>query len=292
VRTSSIVISIAAVVMGALAALLAVTWLRGQTREAVAPVGTIVVASTQLGLGKQLSEANVVEVPWATAKLPDGAFATKHDLFKDGRRVVLTTLERNEAVLKSKITSPGQAGTLSSLLEEGKRAVTVRVDDVRGVAGFIRPNDRVDVVLIRGEGGAAGGSYSDLILQGVKVLAVDQVTGERTEQAAVAKVVTLEVSPEDAQKIVLATNIGKLSLILRQAGAENSDASKRVTEGDLGLADPDKGKPAKAAAASPPGVLQQIIAPRRTDTATVAIVRALKREEYSVMQEGGERPRP
>jgi pilus assembly protein CpaB len=278
--------------MGALAALLAVTWLRGQTREALAPVGTIVVASTQLGLGKQLSEANVVEVPWATAKLPEGAFATKRDLFKDGRRVVLTTLEPNEAVLKSKITSPGQAGTLSSLLEEGKRAVTVRVDDVRGVAGFIRPNDRVDVVLIRGEGGAAGGSYSDLILQGVKVLAVDQVTGERTEQAAVAKVVTLEVSPEDAQKIVLATNIGKLSLILRQAGAENSDASKRVTEGDLGLADPDKGKPAKAAPASPPGVLQQIIAPRRTDTATVAIVRALKREEYSVMQEGDERPRP
>jgi pilus assembly protein CpaB len=230
-----------------------------------------------------------VEVPWATAKLPDGAFATKHDLFKDGRRVVLTTLEPNEAVLKSKITSPGQAGTLSSLLQEGKRAVTVRVDDVKGVAGFIRPNDRVDVVLIRGE---AGGSYSDLILQGAKVIAVDQLTGDRTEQATVAKVVTLEVSPEDAQKIVLATNIGKLSLILRQAGAENSDASKRVTEGDLGLTDPDRGKPTKAGAASLPGVLQQIVTPRHSDTATVAIVRALKREEYSVMQEGDERPRP
>jgi pilus assembly protein CpaB len=258
----------------------------------VAPLGTIVVAATQLGLGKQLTEENLVEVPWATAKLPEGAFATKHDLLKDGRRAVLTALERNEPILKSKITGPGQAGTLSSLLEEGKRAVTVRVDDVRGVAGFIRPNDRVDVVLIRGEGGAAGGSYSDIILQGVKVLAVDQLTGERTEQATVAKVVTLEVSPEDAQKIVLATNIGKLSLILRQAGAENSDASKRVTEGDLGLADPDKGKPAKGAAASLPGVLQQIITPRRSDTATVAVVRALKREEYSVMQEGDERPRP
>jgi pilus assembly protein CpaB len=89
------------------------------------------------------------------------------------------------------------------------------------------------------------------------------------------------VSPEDAQKIVLATNIGKLSLILRQAGAENSDASKRVTEGDLGLAD----KPAKAAAA-PLSAIQQVILPRRSETATVAIVRALKREEYSVMQEG------
>jgi pilus assembly protein CpaB len=278
--------------MGALAALLAVTWLRGQTREARAPVGTIVVEATQLGLGKQLTDENLAEVPWAADRLPEGAFATKRDLLKDGRRVVLTALERNEPVLKSKINVPGQAGTLSSLLEEGKRAVTVRVDDVKGVAGFIRPNDRVDVVLIRGEGAAAGGSYSDIILQGAKVLAVDQLTGERTEQATVAKVVTLEVSPEDAQKIVLATNIGKLSLILRQAGAENSDAGKRVTEGDLGLADPDKGRPAKAAAASLPGVLQQIITPRHSDTATVAIVRALKREEYSVMQEGDERPRP
>ncbi len=146
--------------MGALAALLAVTWLHGQTREAGIPVGTIVVAATQLGLGKQLTDENLVEVPWAAARLPEGAFATKRDLLKDGRRVVLTALERNEPVLKSKITSPGQAGTLSSLLEEGKRAVTVRVDDVRGVAGFIRPNDRVDVVLIRGEGGAAGGRFS------------------------------------------------------------------------------------------------------------------------------------
>ncbi len=110
------------------------------------------------------------------------------------------------------------------------------------------------------------------------------MTGERTEQATVAKVVTLEVSPEDAQKIVLATNIGKLSLILRQAGAENSDPSKRVTEGDLGLADPATGKPAKAAAA-PLSAIQEVILPRRTETTTVAIVRALKREEYSVMQE-------
>src|SRR5713101_3818652 len=117
--------------MGALAALLAVTWLRGQTREAGVSVGTIVVAATQLGLGKQLNNENLVEVPWAAAQLPEGAFATKRDLLKDGRRVVLTALERNEPVLKSKITSPGQAGTLSSLLEEGKRAVTVRRSEER-----------------------------------------------------------------------------------------------------------------------------------------------------------------
>ena len=89
------------------------------------------------------------EIAWASNKIPEGAFATRAALFKEGRRVVLTPMERSELILKQKITGPGQRASLSALLEEGKRAVTVRVDDVRGVAGFVLPGDRVDVVLIR-----------------------------------------------------------------------------------------------------------------------------------------------
>jgi len=279
-RKSSIFISIFAVVMGAVAALLAITWLQSQSHEANLPTGKIVVAASRLGFGATLSADNLAEVPWAAPTLPEGAFATKHDLLKDGRRVVLTSLDRDEPVLKSKITAPGQSGSLSSMLEEGKRAVTVRVDDVRGVAGFIRPNDRVDVVLIRTEGSSNGKSYSDLILQGVKVLAVDQVTGERAEQPTVAKVVTLEVSSEEAQKVVLATNIGKLSLVLRQPGPGKVEESRRVTEGDLALGDAPP-PPSNVVAASPPQAK-----PRSTETTSVAIVRGLKREEYTVRQDG------
>ncbi len=278
-RKSSIFISIFAVVMGAVAALLAITWLQSQSHEANLPTGKIVVAASRLGFGATLSADNLAEVAWAAPTLPEGAFATKHDLLKDGRRVVLTSLDRDEPVLKSKITAPGQSGSLSSMLEEGKRAVTVRVDDVKGVAGFIRPNDRVDVVLIRTEGN--GRSYSDLILQGVKVLAVDQVTGERAEQPTVAKVVTLEVSSEEAQKVVLATNIGKLSLILRQSGAGKTEESRRVTEGDLALGDTPP-SPNNVAAVPPP----QAKPSRSSETTSVAIVRGLKREEYTVRQDG------
>jgi pilus assembly protein CpaB len=280
-RKSSIFISIFAVVMGALAALLAITWLQSQSREANLPAGKIVVAASRLGFGTALTGDNLAEVPWAAPTLPEGAFATKHELLKDGRRVVLASLDRDEPVLKSKITAPGQSGSLSSMLEEGKRAVTVRVDDVRGVAGFIRPNDRVDVVLIRTEGNSNGKSYSDLILQGVKVLAVDQVTGERADQPTVAKVVTLEVSSDEAQKVVLATNIGKLSLVLRQPGAGKVEESRRVTEGDLALGDTPP-SPNNVVAASPP----QAKPSRSTDTTSVAIVRGLKREEYTVRQDG------
>jgi len=283
VRTSSIVISAIAVVMGVIAALLVGTWLRSQSREATREArGTIVVAASHLAFGATLTEDNLAEIAWAASTLPEGAFATKRDILKDGRRVVLASLERNEPVLRGKITLPGQPGSLSSLLEEGKRAVTVRVDDIKGVAGFIRPNDRVDVVLIRSENNSGGKSYSDLILQRVKVLAVDQLMGERAEQTTVAKAVTLEVTPDEAQKVLLATNIGKLSLILRQAGAGKSDdANRRVTESDLTQIDLPQ-PPPKIVADQP----APLVANRRSETATVAIVRGLKREEYTVRQDG------
>ena len=147
-------------------------------------------------------------------------FASKTELFKDGRRVVLNAIDKSELVLRTKVTAPGQRASLSVLLEEGMRAVTVRVDDVRGVAGFILPGDRVDVVLLRTETQKGETENSaDVLIQYVKVLAIDQLANERQDQpaiATVAKAVTLQVSPAQAQKILLAGNIGKLSLVLRQ----------------------------------------------------------------------------
>ena len=204
---------------------------------------TIVVAAAPLAFGAQLTAENVTEIPWNAGDLPEGTFATKQDLLKDGRRMALASIARKEPILRSKITAPGQRATLSTMLDPGKRAVTVRVDDVRGVAGFIQPGDRVDVVLIRTEGESkTGESYSDVILQSVKVLAIDQITGERTEKATIAKAVTLEVSAEEAQKILLATNIGRLSLILRQPDEANTDLVRRVTERDLSTS-PHQWKP-------------------------------------------------
>lgn len=298
-RTSSIVITIAALLMGALAAFLAVSWLRSQSRLADRqPTQTIVVATAPLGLGTTLSDSNVSEIPWAAgATLPDGAFATKKALLKDGKRVVMTPIERNEPVLQSRVTAPGQPGSLSSLLTGDKRAVTVSVDDVRGVAGLIRPSDRVDVVLIRSQTGSNARSYSDLILQNVKVLALDQTTGDAVGKPTIAKAVTLEVTPEEAQKVLLAANIGKLSLMLRQSGNSDVEASKRVSDRDLALGDPDAEKPEKVAVAAPvppavpaaaPAAPLSVSLPEKKkahEMATVAIVRGMKREEYTVIQD-------
>lgn len=271
-KGTNIVLLLIALLMGTLAALLARAWLLGQAEAVRPPIGTIVVAAAPMSFGTVIAEDKVKEVRWAAETLPPGAFATKQELFKDGRRIVLTAIERDEAVLRNKVTAPGQRGSLSTLLDDGKRAVTVRVDDVRGVAGFIQPNDRVDVVLIRTEGTANGQGYSDLILQNMKVLAVDQIAGpQQVEQASViVKAVTLEVMPEEAQKLLLAANVGHLSLVLRQPDEKaDDDVARHITERDLG------GTPETPKVAAAP-------APPPADTSTVVIVRGGKREEYNV----------
>jgi pilus assembly protein CpaB len=234
-RSNNLIILLVAVALGGVAAFLARNWLASHAHFAQAGTSTIVVAATPLTFGAQVTAENLDEIPWSTRALPEGAFATKQEVLKEGRRMALASIAHNELILRSKITAPGQRATLSSILEPGKRAVTVRVDDVRGVAGFIQPGDRVDVILIRTEmDSRKNESSSDIILQSAKVLAIDQITGERTEQPTIAKAVTLEVSPEEAQKILLATNIGRLSLVLRQPDEASGGAIKRVTENDLG----------------------------------------------------------
>jgi pilus assembly protein CpaB len=275
-RKGNALILVLAVLMGLGAASLARDWINRQARALpAAPANTVLTAAIRVGFGTELTRDNVVEIPWAAAKIPEGAFSTKEELFKDGRRVVLTPMDRSELILAGKITGPGQRASLSALLTPGHKAVTVRVDDVRGVAGFVLPGDRVDVVFIRESraGGNANENSSDVLVQHVKVLAVDQLANERQEQATVAKAVTLEVTTEQAQKILLASNIGRLSLVLRQAGQGEAESARRITDSDLGLPPRVPAPPSTPVAAAP-------------QSATVDIVRGTKRESYSVQSLG------
>jgi pilus assembly protein CpaB len=283
VRRNNLIILVLAVVMGGAAAFLAHDWLEARARAATDGVGTatVVVATEPLAFGTELTAANVTEIPWAAKSMPDGAFTSKDELLHDGRRVALAPFERGEPILSRKVTGAGERASLSALLDNGKRAVTVRVDDVRGVAGFILPGDYVDVVLI-GEGQAPRReNYSEILLQRVKVLAVDQLVSEQHDKPTVAKAVTIEVTPEQAQKLLLASNIGKLSLILRRPAEANAADGHRVTESDL---DDLRNRIARAAPPPAPVVVQAAPAPPPppSDTVKITIVRNLKGEEYTV----------
>jgi len=291
---SNMIILVFAVLMGGIAAFLARQWLVGHVVNTTPEqAGTIVVATEPLGYGTPITSDNITEITWPSKVLPDGAFAKVQDLIKDGRRVVLSPLVRNEPVVASKVTEPGQRGTLSTMIEEGKRAVTVPVDDVRGVAGFVFPGDFVDVALTRTNGNEGSQNFSEVILQHVKVLAIDQTAGDRQDHPTVARAVTVELSSAEALKILLATNVGKLSLILRQAAEAESGPNERVTEHDLYpyegpapniVADlvqaVSHAAPAPAVEAAP--TPQPIPSQKESMTRIVTVVRGVKGEDYEV----------
>ncbi|HVY57532.1 MAG TPA: Flp pilus assembly protein CpaB [Xanthobacteraceae bacterium] len=240
-RASTVIMIAFAAVFGLLAVFVAQSWLNHQASERMktleaqqkkpAAVQTIVVASRPLRFGNELSSSTLREIEWPQGALPPGAFATIRELTSGGKRVVLSAIEANEPVLGWKITGPGQRATLSAVLHEGMKAVTVRVNDVEGVAGFVLPGDRVDVVLTRQT--EKNSATTDVVMQNARVLAIDQVADERTDKPAVVKAVTLEVDLVDAQKLSLASQVGTLSLALRKAGEVDASTTRPVTLADL-----------------------------------------------------------
>jgi pilus assembly protein CpaB len=262
-----------AVLFGVLAVFVAQTWLNSQAEQRMRsleankkPVSTrtIVVAAKPLRFGNELTAAQLREVAWPEASLPAGSFAKIENVLTGGKRVALTAIEPNEPVLSSKITGPGQRATLSAMLRDGLKAATIRVNDIDGVGGFVLPGDHVDVSLTRQVDKT--NASSEVVLQNVRVLAIDQIADERVEKPAVVKAVTLEVDVIGAQKLSLAASIGSLSLMLRKAGEANNQYTRRLTLSDLGTPSTPVAQQSKPA----------------TGMTTVAVRRAATREEYSV----------
>jgi pilus assembly protein CpaB len=265
-RVSSFVLLVVAALMGISAAFLAQNWLEKQrattntTVVADTKARKVVVAAQPLRFGTELTSINLREVEWPAGAVPTGSFSSIAQLVKAGeRRVALAAIEPDEALLSWKITGPGQRGSLSAVIAGDKKAVTIRVNDVFGVAGFVLPGDRVDVLLTRAEDKS---SYTDVLLQNVRALAVDQLADERTEKPSVAKAVTLEVTTDEAQKLALASSIGSLSLALRAAGTTAASATRRIGTANLGEREV------------------------QSQSSSVAVImRAMERKEYSVAPE-------
>ncbi|MCT7374648.1 Flp pilus assembly protein CpaB [Chelativorans salis] len=213
--------------------------LLGQGAAEAAPQHTIIVAARELRFGHPVRDEDLKLLPWPSKNLPEGGFATKEDLLGTGKdaetRYVMSAIERDEPVLAGKITGAGGRATLSAALSEGMKAVSIRVNDVLGVAGFVLPGDRVDVLLTRNmRQNDSEQTYVDVLLQGVKVLAIDQVADDRKDQPSVSKTVTFEVTTGEAQMLTLAANVGTLSLTLRNVASAGVEQTRPITLADLG----------------------------------------------------------
>ncbi len=285
---------VTALVLAGFAVFLTRDWLQNQVRPVVVqeqqiPLTTVVVANSPLYFGNRIGREHVREVEWPAAAVPPGVFETIDELLGgDDPRVVLRRIEVGEPILASKITGEGERASLSALVSEDMRAITIRVNDVIGVAGFILPGDRVDLLLTRENGETQ--LITDVLLQNVTVLGIDQVAGDQETEPVVVKAVTLEVTPIQAQKVVLAAQIGTLSLALRNQIDVAATKRETITVADLQIGEHNKQPEAQPKVQVVEKVVEKVVykerAPRVDGFATVNITRGVHTKNYKVDAEG------
>jgi len=193
----------------------------------------VLVVKSKLNYGDSIKAEHLHWVEWPKGAVPSGAFTSVEALLGkkgDQRRIVLRALEPGEPVLESKITKFGESPRMAMNLGDGMRAVSIRIDEVSGVAGFVAAGDRVDILLIRSLDSEL---VSSVILRDITVIALDQTQNTETSSAQIGRTVTVEVSTRDAQKLALAQQVGRLSLTLRGMTEGEGDVFTPVTASEL-----------------------------------------------------------
>jgi pilus assembly protein CpaB len=208
----------------------------------------VVVARVAIPVGTKLVAEQLMVVQFSNESAPDGAFEAPEKLVG---RVAVTNLAVRDPVIESRLAPEGTAGGLSAIIPEGYRAMTVKVDDVVGINGFIMPGTLVDVVVVitpTEQTAGQTGPISKIVLQNIKVLANGQNIDkpENQRDANSVKAVTLLVTPEQAEKLALATSEGKLQLVMRNSIDQGDEQTKGIDKrtllnGDRAVAAPDPG---------------------------------------------------
>ena len=228
----AIVMMAIAILFGLAAVVLASRWL---LKQPAGNAGRIVVAASDVNLGQRLTPDMLKLADWPVDSLPKGAY---DDPQKVTGRVLKSSVLRGEPVSDAKLAPAGTLGGLSALITEGKRAITVRVNDVIGVAGFALPGNYVDIIVSTqkeqpaSDRSGAPQSISKIVLERILVLAVAQEVSRDETKPRVVNAVTLEVTPAQAENLDLARSVGTLSMALRNQvdpqDARTDGATKRT----------------------------------------------------------------
>ena len=209
-------------------------------------LNNVAVAKVAIPIGSKIVAEQIMLVQFPKESTPDGAFESAEKL---AGRVAVVNIAAREPITESRLAAEGTAAGLSAIIPEGYRAMTVKVDDAAGISGFIQPGTLVDVVVtIDPEGIARQDPISKIVLQNIKVLAsgqnIDKPENER--EATSVKAVTLQVTPEQAEKLALASSEGKLQLVMRsqidQGDEKTTGVNKRnLLGGDIAKPIPEPG---------------------------------------------------
>ena len=206
-----------AVAIAAVGAYLLYDYLKGEEKrvsEAVATV-PVVSATAEIPVGSTINITQIKTVNWPQANIPQGALSSTDQA---SGRVAIQTFMPGDPIIEAKLMpKEGGFSILTYKIPEGHRAMTVAVDQVSGVAGFINPGNIVDVVLIASPPGASQ-QISKIVLQNMSVLAIGQFVEQKEGKPVTVPTVTMDVTPEDAEKLAIASTQGRLQLVLRRVG--------------------------------------------------------------------------
>ena len=245
------------------------------------PTQAVVVAAADLQLGSELKKEDVTVIQFPQGKTPEGTFANPQEVIGRG---LIVPIVKNEPILKAKLASKEAGAGLPPVIPEGMRAVSVRVNEVVGVAGYVLPGNRVDVVATASPTDQHSDTTSKVVLSNVQVL----TAGTRIEQGqdqskpVQVTVVTLLVYPDQAERLALASTEGKIQLALRNPLDQGAPPTPGVkTAGLMGTA---QGKPTQMASASRPRSAQPVTntVPAAPPLPTVEIIRGDKRAQEVV----------
>ncbi len=207
-----------------MAAFLATRWMDDNKASG----GRVVIVEQPIMAGNAIKADQIRAVPWPDSAVPQDAYTRTRKVVG---RIARVSMIPGEPVLPGKLARKGSKGGLSSIIPKGKRAITVRVNEVIAVAGFALPNSYVDV-LLNGKD-TRKRPFSQTVLSRVKVLAVDQITTGKPDKPIVVNAVTLELTPRESEKLDLARNVGKLSLVLRNEFDKKTRHSRGVRFHDI-----------------------------------------------------------
>jgi pilus assembly protein CpaB len=275
VRT--IVTLVVALLLGLVAVFLVRNYLSQQQRGGRAGIAQtlayepVVVASHAIERGQAMQAPLLKVVNYPRDAVPPGSFQTVAQVLGPGpaARLAIRSFAPNEPILISRLSGPGARPDLSGTLQSGMRAITVRSNEVAGVAGFIIPGDRVDLLLTRTVGGnAENTTITQVLAQNVLVIGVDQISSEEGGKPVVARSITFEVTPAQAQSVSLAQAVGNVTMALRQVSDDAVTGRTVTSVADLGVY--AKARPAAVSSGSARGTLAVHVT-RGIDTAGYTI---------------------
>ena len=226
------IVLVGALIFGVLAAVSVSKYL-SSAQAYTKNLNNIAVAKVAIPIGSKIVAEQLMMVQFPKESTPDGAFDSPEKL---AGRVAVVNIAAREPITESRLAAEGTAAGLSAIIPEGYRAMTVKVDDAAGISGFIQPGTLVDVVVtIDPEGMGSQNPISKIVLQNIKVLAsgqnIDKPKDER--EANSVKAVTLQVTPEQAEKLALASSEGKLQLVMRSQIDQGDEQTKGVNKRNL-----------------------------------------------------------